>query len=274
MKYVKTMVLGVMVGAMVAGTSTIAGAATSTDDFEGYSTGAWTPAGPPTAGSEGWTVDALGGSPSFAIAAGDGFGGSQGFQVNASGSGANKGGANWHVSEDINTLPQQTIHAEWQGVLRNNDSFGRLIFNSSNLNFVEMRSDSAFVYLRYDSDPGAGKAAADAVLPTDVVGFSWPSNTVVTPWYAVEIESDYDLSMIRARFGTREGDGSFQWNSFSPWLDMWDTVQPTQISSQVEGRIHFDNLSLTATGGAIPEPATLGLFGMAGLGLVMRRAKR
>ena len=226
-------------------------AVTNPEDFESYSTGAWTTAGPPTAANEGWNVShATGTGTVFRLDATDGFGGTQGLRIDASyntGSG-NKGLATWYASADINTLPQQTLYAEWQGVFRNDASFGRVVFNqtANDANFIEMRSDGAVPTLR------AGQVA-DYDLPTDVVGFSWPSDVNPTAWYTVEIQFDYTSDKIRARFGTRTNLTTRAWNSYTPWLDMHDTTQQVEVRTFVEGRVQMDNFSLTA----IPEPVTL-----------------
>ncbi len=270
MRKTGTIITGLVAGVLMVGASIASAAITNPEGFEGYSTGAWSPSEP----VEGWTVNTLAGSPTFDIDPVDGFSGTQGFRVHANSTGA-IGQAVWHNSADIGLFPKQTMHVEWQGILkRTNDDFGRLIFNSAS-NFVEMRSDSGIVYFRYDSDPGAGATAADFAVPQDAVSFSWPLSTSVTLWYAIEIDSDYDTNKTRARFGIRDaGSGDYTWNSYTPWLDMFNTLQQTDIVMNVDGRIHFDNLSLTAEAAEVPEPATVGFFGMGCLIVASSRRRR
>ena len=252
--------VAVMVCAGMAGATV-----TNPEDFEGYSTGAWTPAGPPTAGAEGWTVAQVAGTPIFGLDSDAGlFGASQGLRIAANTTTSDKALATWHASADINTLPQQTLYAEWQGVFRRPDSFGRVVFNqtSANANFLEMRSDAAGVQLR--------TAGGDVPLPENAVSFSWPSDSLPTLWYALEIQMDYDNDLIRARFGNRPNlvDPTV-WNNYTAWNAMGDTSQQSEVRTFVEGRIHVDNWSLVA----IPEPATLGLLGL-GLLLLRRWTRR
>lgn len=257
-----------LTGLIMALSASGAWALSNPEDFESYPTGAFAP----TAAVEGWTMETIAGNPTFDIDAVDGFQGTATLRVQSQGTSPTNAIARtrWHVSEDINTLPIQTMHVEWQGILRRpSDSFGRVVFNSSS-SFVEMRSDGVPAVLRYDADPGAGVTAGDFVLPTDAVSFSWPSNTVPTAWYAIDIESNYNTNQVRARFGTRDAStGLFNWNSFSPFLDMINTSQQSDITTNVDGRAHFDNLSFSA----VPEPGTLALLGLAGLLMVARKRR-
>ena len=255
---------------MVMGAVSLQAAVTNPENFESYSTGAWTPAGPPTSTNEGWTVSAISGAPVFGLDSDSGlYGASKGLRIDASMGATDKGLATWHASADINALPQQTLYAEWQGVFRRPDSFGRVVFNqtSANANFLEMRSDSPnFVTLRYDGDPGAGTSSMDAVLPFNNVPFTWPSNSFPTTWYTLEIQSDYASDKIRARFGNRPNlvDPTV-WNDYTPWLDMLDTSQQTEVRMFVEGRAHVDNFSLLITGPTVIASTNMVVADTAGI---------
>ena len=241
---------GAIVGAFILGAWTVSAAPVNPDDFESYPTGAWTPAGPPTATNEGWTVTQIAGTPIFGLDSDSGlFGASQGLRIAANTTSDDRALATWHASADITVLPQQTLYTEWQGVFRRtggSGSFGRVVFNqtSANANFLEMRSDAAGVQLR--------TAGGDVPLPENAVSFSWPSDSLPTLWFALEIQMDYTAGRIRARFGNRPNlvDPTV-WNDYTDWKDMADTSQQSEVRTFVEGRVHMDNFSLTA------EPAVV-----------------
>ena len=243
-------VVAVMV-AMVAvlGVSSVQASVLETEDFEAYTLDdQWFPGGPPTAGTEGWTVSQEVGTPTFSMDHGYG-GNSLRFYALASPP-DESAEAKWYVSADKNVYPQQTFYFDFEGVQLNAQSFGRLFFNKSNSNFLEIDSyDRAL--LRH--------ATGDYTLPEDVESWVW--DTTQTGWYAAEIQMDYSLNKIRARIGRRPNLATTNWNSYTPWLDMRDSDQQPYVQMSVNGRVHTDNFRFTAT----PEPAALGLLALGSL---------
>ena len=157
----------------------------------------------------------------------------------------------WDQSADITLFPMQTVELKHRGLQQDSSGYGRVIVGTGG-NKVE-----------YDNWTGGTGSLNGTPLPANNV--SWQFGTGYSQdWFVTQIEYDHANDLIRARFGQVQGD---LWNDWTAWQAMASTAQPSFVEIQLNGRIEIDDAVFTA----VPEPATLCLFGIAGLALRLKR---